>query len=199
MHKVIYFLKQSWLLITAAFIFGLLLAITSAALGPIIRQNEADLLNAKMKSLIPDANEFKPVIKDFEIANTKTDIYQAVDAQSNTIGFAFIAIGSGFADKIKLVIAADKDFSKYYGFAVLSSNETPGFGSKIIEPYFSDQFVGAPAEILQLSKIGDDKKINENIVAITGATVSSDAVVRIFNRYNEQIKNELKDKGFIEK
>ncbi|MFA7486229.1 MAG: FMN-binding protein, partial [Phycisphaerae bacterium] len=192
-------LKQSWLLITAAFIFGLLLAITSASLDPIIRQNEANLLNAKMKSLIPDANEFKTVIKDFEIANTKTDIYQAVDAKGNTMGFAFIAVGSGFADKIKLVIAVDKNFNKYYGFAVLSSNETPGFGSKIIEPYFSSQFIGAPAETLQLSKIGDDKKIDENIVAITGATVSSDAVVRIFNRYNEQIKNELKDKGFIEK
>ena len=43
------------------------------------------------------------------------------------------------------------------------------------------------------------KKIDEQIVAITGATVSSQAVVKMFNRYIDQIKIILKDKGLIVK
>lgn len=199
MRKVTYFIEQSWLLVVSAFAFGLLLAIANAALKPIIDQNEIDLLNEKMKALITDANKFKPAINDLRIAETITDIYQALDAKGDTCGFAFTAVGAGFADRIKLVIAVDQTCSQYLGFQVLFSNETPGFGSKIIEPYFSSQFIGAPAGALQLTKSGDDKKIDEQIVAITGATVSSEAVVRIFNRYIDQIKTSLNEKGLIAK
>ncbi len=199
MHKMIFFIKESWLLVVSAFAFGLLLAITNATLAPKINQNEIDLLNAKMKSLMPEAAEFKTAVKDFKIGDASTDIYQAVNAEGKTAGFAFIAVGAGFADRIKLVIAVDNTCSKYFGYAVLFSNETPGFGNKITEPYFGSQFIGSPASTLELSKSGDDKKIDKQIVAITGATVSSQAVVKIFNSYIDPIKNALTDKGLIEK
>ena len=77
---------------------------------------------------------------------------------------------------------------------MLSSNETPGFGSRIEEDYFGNQFKKAPAEKFELVKTGDDKKIDSEIVAISGATVSSEAVVKIFNAYIEQIKEQLRAK-----
>jgi RnfABCDGE-type electron transport complex G subunit len=198
-RKVIYFIQQSWLLIIAAFIFGLLLAVTSAVLTPRIQANEAKMLNDKMKALITDANDFEPVIEDVVIAGTRTDIYEALDISGQSLGFALVATGPGFSDKIKLVIAVNESCSKYFGFEVLSSNETPGFGSKIIENYFNNQFVGAPSDKLELVKSGDDKKIDGQIVAITGATVSSEAVVKIFNRHIDKLKEILTDKGLIEK
>lgn len=199
MRKVIYFIQQSWLLIIAAFVFGLLLAVTSTVLTPRIQANEAKMLNDKMKALITDANDFEPVIEDVVIAGTKTDIYEAFDISGQSLGFALVATGPGFSDKIKLVIAVNESCSKYFGFEVLSSNETPGFGSKIIENYFNNQFVGAPSDKLELVKSGDDKKIDGQIVAITGATVSSEAVVKIFNRHIDKLKEILTDKGLIEK
>ncbi len=202
MSKIKFFVQQSWLLIFASLIFGLLLAVTNAALQDKIEQNEQNKLNKKMAELITDANDFELVlvldnvgIQLSKSKTVKTDIYKATDADGNTIGFAYIAEGPGFADKIKLVIAVDKKFEKFYGFKVLASNETPGFGDKIKDEYYNNQYAGAPFGDFELVKTGDDKKIDSEIVAISGATVSSEAVVKIFNSYTDKVQEKLQAKG----
>jgi electron transport complex protein RnfG len=198
MRSIKHFIEQSWLLITAAFCFGLLLALTNAALKPRIQRNEIGEMYDKMKGLMPQADKFEKVIPQAEIAGNITDVYEAKDDKQAVVGFAFIGTGSGFADKIKLVIAVNNDCSKLLGFEVLFSNETPGFGSRITEEGFRGQFVGAPADALELIKSGDTEKIDNQIVALTGATVSSDAIVNIFNNHIGELKKLLKEKGLIE-
>ena len=203
MSNVKLFLQQSWLLIAASFFFGLLIAITNAGLQPNIKRNEQKKIEERLTELINEAQSFEAAIQDAEIAlskakRVKTDIYKAVDADGKTIGFAYIAEGAGFTDKIKLIIAVNGNFEKFYGFKVLFSNETPGFGDKIKDDYYIGQFIGAPAGQFQLVKTGDYEKIDSEIVAISGATVSSTAVVNIFNSYTEKIKELLISKGLIE-
>ncbi|MHC4655173.1 MAG: FMN-binding protein [Planctomycetota bacterium] len=198
MSKIQYFIKQSWLLIISAFCFGLLLAIANAAWSPRILQNEKDKLNKLIVGLVSDANDFQVVIDDVNIPGergkiTKTDIYRARDAEGKTAGFAFVGVGSGFADKIKLVIAIDSKCEKLLGFDVLSSNETPGFGDKIKEKGFRNQFKGIAVGNLELIKAGKTKDIE--IVAISGATVSSESVVKIFNTYIDKIKEKIQEAG----
>ncbi len=202
MSKIKHFIEQSWLLIISAFCFGLLIAVTNAAWSPRIEQNEKDKLNNLMTGLITEAKNFQITIEGLEVPGkkgkiTKTDIYQALDDSGKNAGFAFVAIGPGFADKIKLVIAVDPKCQKFFGFKVLSSNETPGFGDRIKEDYFGDQFKKAPAGELQLVKTGKVEKIDSEIVAITGATVSSEAVVEIINNSITQIKDQMQKKGLI--
>jgi len=202
MGKITHFIEQSWLLIVSAFFFGLLIAITNAGLSPRIEQNERDKLFKLMGGLIADANSFEVSLEGVEIPGRKgkvlkTDIYKAVDKAGVNAGFAYVAIGAGFADKIKLVIAVDGKCEKFFGFRVLSSNETPGFGSKIKEEFFSDQFKDAPAGEIKLVKAGDAGKIDTDIVTISGATVSSEAVVKIFNTYTDSIKKQLTAKGLL--
>ena len=192
------FIKESWLLIVASFFFGLLLAVTNQAWGPRIEANQKTKLNGAMRKLLPDANEFEPVIEGLQIEGRgKTDVYAARTSSGDTAGYAFIAEGSGFADKIKLVIATDSRFDKFMGFDVLSSNETPGFGDKIGDDYYRNQFKGAPAGKLELVKSGDAEAKDDKIVAITGATVSSDAVVMIFNGYVDEVGKALAVEGLV--
>ncbi len=201
MRSLKYFIQQSWLLIVAAFCFGLLLALTNAALEEKIAQNEIGALYDKMKSLMPQADNFEKSMEKAKIAGNETDVYEAKDSGYKRVGFAFVGTGSGFADKIKLVIAVDKDCSKLLGFEVLFSNETPGFGSRITEDWFKLQFVGAPAAALELIKSSNEekrRKVDEEIVALTGATVSSEAVVKIFNSHIGELKKQLQEKGLIE-
>lgn len=200
MRSLKHFIEQSWLLLVAAFFFGLLLALTGAALEPQIQKNEIGALYDKMKKLMPQAKQFKKVISQAQIAANKTDVYEATDSEQQRIGFAFVGTGSGFADKIKLVIAVNRDCSKLLGFEVLFSNETPGFGSRITEEWFRAQFIGAPAGTLELIKGGEEQKkvIDDKIVALTGATVSSEAVARIFNSHIAELKKQLQEKGLIE-
>ena len=197
-----YFIEQSWLLIVASFAFGLLLAVTNAAWRPMIDQNEINKFNRLAGDLLRDADDFKIAVEGVEVdtgkgRKIKTDIKKGVSADGECVGWAFVCEGSGFADKIKLVLTVDAAFEKLAGFGVLASNETPGFGDKIKNDYFRSQFIGAPSAQLVLSKTGNDKKIDGEIVAISGATVSSEAVVEILNNYIRQIRTHLQTEGLL--
>ncbi|MBW8017007.1 MAG: FMN-binding protein [Planctomycetes bacterium] len=200
------FIEKSWLLIVASLAFGLLLAGTNEYLDPLIKEQQAKKFSDLAGAMVEGAADFQTVSdkpikiksakgKDIEVKSLK----RGVDEAGNTIGWAFEAVGSGFADKIKLVIAVDAKFETIKGFGVLSSNETPGFGDKIGKKNhkFVTQFPGTPAEELTLSKIGDYGNPDVEIIAISGATVTSDAVVSIFNTYISQVKAVLKEKGLL--
>jgi len=200
--KIKHFIQQSWLLIVASFFFGLLIAVTNAALSPKIEQNKINKRNRLVGALLPEAKDFILLDKEIEIESIrgkkeKVEVYRAMSEAGECVGWAFNAAGSGFVDKIELVVAVDKDFEKLAGFDVLASNETPGFGDQIKYDYYRDQFKGAPAEELKLVTSGEPKNIDAEIVAISGATVSSEAVVEIINSFLTQIKEQMQQKGQI--
>ena len=199
--KIKYFIQQSWLLIISSFCFGLLIAIANAAWSPRIEQNKIDKLNCLMGGLLAKAESFE-LTAELEIESArgkkiKSNIYKALSDAGRCVGWAFNTSGPGFADQIELVIAVDKDFQKIAGFDCLASNETPGFGDRIKLPYYRSQFVAAPAGKLTLVKTGDTEKIDSEIVVISGATVSSEAVVKIINNSLLQIKDQMQRKGLI--
>ena len=199
MLKIKHFIQQSWLLIVASFFFGLLIAVTNAALSPKIVQNKINKRNRLVGAMLPDAKDFVLLEAEIEIESIqgkkeKIEVYRAMSEAGECVGWSFNAAGSGFADKIELVVAVDKDFEKLAGFDVLASNETPGFGDQIKYDYYRDQFKGAPAEELKLIPSGDPKKIDAEIVAISGATVSSESVVEIINNFLRQIKEQMQQK-----
>ncbi len=202
MLKIKYFIQQSWLLIVASFFFGLLIAVTNAELSPRIEQNKINKRNRLVGALLPAAKDFVLLETEIKIESIrgkkeKVEVYRAMSEAGECVGWAFNAAGSGFADKIELVVAVDKDFEKIAGFDVLASNETPNFGDQIKYDDYRDQFKGAPAEELKLVTSGDPKKIDAEIVAISGATVSSEAVVEIINNFLTQIKEQMQKKGLI--
>jgi len=199
--KIKHFIQQSWLLIISSFCFGLLIAIANAAWSPRIEQNRIYKLNRLMGELLPAAKSFELTVEmKVELAKgkrVKSNIYKALSDEGGCVGWAFNCEGPGFQDKIELVVGVDKDLEKVAGFNVLASNETPGFGDQIKLGYYRSQFVGVPAEKLELVKTGDDERIDSEIVAISGATVSSEAVVKIINLSLPQIKEQMKEKGLI--
>ncbi len=197
-----HFIEQSWLLIVSSFVFGLLLAATNYALAPTIEQNRIDKLNTLAKGLLPDAIHFREVTERIEIAssrgkNSEVSVYQGEADGGKCVGWSFAVSGSGFADKIDLVVAVDADFEKLAGYDVLMSNETPGFGDKIKDHFYRDQFKGAPIGELKVLTSGNAAKIDSEIIAISGATISSEAVVAILNDTLTRIKEQMEKKGLI--
>jgi electron transport complex protein RnfG len=202
MGKLRYFVKQSWLLIVSSFCFGLLIAVTDAALSEKIEQNKTDKLNRLTLWLLPKAKHFVPVDAQFEIGlgrgrSEKVTVYKAVGETQECVGWSFGAAGDGFSGRIELVVAVDANFGKLMGFEVLVSSETPGFGDRIKYDYYRNQFRGAPAGELKLVSMGGADKIDSEIVAITGATVSSEAVVNILNSFLGGVKDRMRKEGFI--
>ena len=198
MSKIKYLVQQSWLLIVSSFCFGLLLAIANAAWSPRIEQNRINKLNDLAGRLIPKA-DFEPLEELIEVTSLKgdkkqVDVYRAM-AGKECLGWTFNAVGPGFQDKIELIIAVDKDFKTIAGFDVLASNESPGTGDKIKEKDFRNQFKAKPAAKLELIKSGKAK--DNKILAISGATISSEAVIEIINHYVKEVKEEIQRKGLF--
>ena len=203
MDKLKLFWRESWLLLVSSLAFGIALAAADAAWKPRIRQNEINKFNGLAVGLLASASaRFEPLPEPVTVTlrgrEYAVEIKRA-SAGDKPIAWAFVAEGSGFADAIKLVVVVDAAFETIKGFDVLYSNETPGFGDRIAirNGFFQKQFAGAPAAELQLVKVGDDAQIDDTIVAISGATVSSQAVVDVVNAHIEQIKKALQTKGLI--
>jgi len=203
--RVKLFIEESWLLIIASILFGALLALTNAAWAPRIAQNEVDRFNLIAGSLL-EGVEFQTLEEAIEITAPNgrpisVEVKRGRDKNGQTAGWAFVVVGSGFADKIRLVAVLDATFSTLAGFGVLSSNETPGFGDKINltgPGTFQSQFQGAPAGAFRLTKVGDADRIDQEIVAMTGATVTSQAVVDAMNFYLGAVKEAMQAKGLIQ-
>jgi len=200
LNKFKFFMQQSWLLLLASFLFGLMIAVADSAWKPKVEANKTAKIKNLMKGLI-NAASFDIAVKDANIQSSKglvkTDIYKALDDKGNVLGFEYIASGSGFGDKIELIVAVDANCEKYLGYQVLSSNETPGFGDKIKTDGFRKQFINAPAVEFALTKVGKPENIDNEIVAISGATVTSTAMINIFNKSLVSVKDALSQKGLI--
>ncbi len=201
MFRVKHFVEQSWLLIVSSFLFGLLIAVANAALSPRIEQNRINKLNDRARALLPGVERFLPVEAEIVIKSggraERIDVYKAESKAGECVGWTFNASGPGFIDKIELVVAVDGHFDKLAGFDVLASSETVNFGDQIKEPFFREQFVGAPVGDLIAVRSGDTSAKDEKIVTISGATISSEAVVEIISSSAKQIKKELQKKGLI--
>jgi electron transport complex protein RnfG len=197
------FLQESWLLVGSALVCGLLLAATNAALSPRIEMNKSAKLTSLAAGLLPEAKTFAPVSEPVEVqgldGRAESALVLKAMADDKIVGWVFRVVGSGFADRIELVTAVDASFERLAGYDVVASNETPGFGDQIKEPYYRGQFVGAPVGQFSLVGLGaaQPQEIDSTIVAISGATISSSAVVQAMNHYLPQFKEQLQQKGLI--
>jgi electron transport complex protein RnfG len=202
MSRLKHFVEQSWLLLASSFCFGLLIAVTNAALSGRIEMNKVAKLNELTKALLPAADRFQPVPAQIEVAlpdgsKERMAIFEALSKDQQRVGWSFNVHGMGFSGAIEMVIAIDKDFQQIMGLDVLSSSETPGFGDRIKSDWYRAQFAGAPADRLTLVKVADPALKDAQIVALTGATVSSQAVVDTVNRFLAQVKDQMKQKGLM--
>jgi len=180
---VVKFLKQSWLVMAAALAFGLLVAVVDGQLKDRIRQNAIEKRNRELRKLFQEYGEGCQFAEQTGKNKQGEEVtyFTATDASGKIAGYAMEHVGGGFADKIKLLIAVDANVEKIKGYAVMKSNETPGFGDKIIGD-FQKEFVNCSAVKLKVETKGTryDPK-DDIIVAITGATISSEAVTKIVN------------------
>ncbi len=85
------------------------------------------------------------------------------------IGYAFVSSREGYSGPIKVAGVIDLNY-RVVATTIIKQTENPGLGDRITAPQFLNQFAGISAEELHLSPYGE-------IDAITGATISSQAVV----------------------
>ncbi len=158
--------KQAWLILTIiAFIAGLALAATNMiTAGPIEEQRVKAILEARA-AVFPAADNFVELPLD---ADSSFD--SIVEAMSGTqrIGYIFQLSVAGYAGPIEIIMGVDTQ-GTVSGISVGGSkfSETAGLGTKVKLPAFTDQFIG----------LSEMPVLNGNVDTISGATVSSSAVI----------------------
>jgi len=163
---------------------GFVLAFVFSSAKDRIEQNQKDYIRRAIYNLAPQAESVKEEQKKDSL------VYFLSDSSGNDLGYAFLCEGLGYQGPIKILFAADKKLKTILGIEIIESNETPGLGAKINEPEFKIMFSGVPvSRRLEVVKTAAEKK-NE-IQAITSATVSSKAVVRIVNAGIDKLKEVL--------
>jgi len=150
---------------------------------PIYENQQKELQNAIFK-VLPEVRSYK------EIKKTETiTIYEGIDEDEKIVGYAIVGEGNGFQDKIKLIVGIDTSLQSFLGMEVLESSETPGLGAKVAEEPFKIQVKSLKLKRnVPIGYVKDEKNKKEtDIQAITGATVSSEAVVEILNEVFKEI------------
>jgi hypothetical protein len=77
LRKLIYFWKESWLLMVSSVVFGLILAATESAWGPRIEENQVRLFNKQAGQLLPEATTFEAVAETISISTEQGTPQQA--------------------------------------------------------------------------------------------------------------------------
>ena len=166
----------------------LVVSICSAtAIGYVYQLTEKPIAVSKKQKTL---NAIKEMVGNFDnnpfeektlLSDGQTELYPA--RQDGIITAVAIKTYSknGFGGKIELIVGISID-GTLNGYKIIEQNETPGLGSKITENKFKNQFYGLNAHNdnnLELSKDGGE------IDAITGATISSRAVVEAVKKAME--------------
>ena len=163
---------------------------------PMIERNRAEALEAAIYRVLEGAKtRVAYVLRDGKLTRFASPdnslpkeeaVYAGYDKAGALVGFAVPAEGAGFQDTIKLLYGYNVKRKRVVGMEVLESRETPGLGDKIIK---DADFVGEFRDLAVKPEIvavkGGSSRANE-VDAISGATISSKAVVRIINESNQR-------------
>jgi electron transport complex protein RnfG len=184
----------SWRLILTLGMAGLLSGLAIVGIYeitlPRITANKAAALNRAVFEVVPGSAGMQPLrwtgeslVVDPE-ASGEGVIYGAYDGEGTFLGYAIPGEGAGFQDNVKILYGYAPGEKKIVGMYVLESRETPGLGDRIFkDPDFVAEFKDLSVEPTVVLVKGTGTGPNE-VDAITGATISSNAVVKILNGTN---------------
>jgi len=154
--------------------------------NPLIEKNKKNEMKKAIFRIFPDGKSYTD-----ETVNG-VDVFRVKDAGGAFIGYTFLAEGNGYQGVIKMMAGISPRTETLTGLEILESQETPGLGQEIATDKFTSQFKALKVTP-EIAYVKNTKPVNPNeIQAITGATISSRAVVTILNDTIKKIKGKLK-------
>lgn len=103
-------------------------------------------------------------------------IFQVVDSAGEASGMAFIVEPVGYKGPVRIAVAIDGKTKETVGIKILSHIETPDYAKYLTEKWFTDRFIKKSTSSY-LNRVVLDPEKPQDIIQITGATISSQAAV----------------------
>lgn len=167
-------IRTSLLLGTITAILAMAVFFVNSITTTIITDSETKRLNSYYESVFPDSEYEIIYSKNIDKNKSESIIDVATATKDGVIlGYLYLVANSGYSGDVSTLIGIDANENKIINVIVTKQTETPGLGSLATEPKFLDQFSEKTTdEVL---------KTKDNIAAITGATITSAAVVNSVN------------------
>lgn len=174
----------SLVLLVISVAVALLLAFTNMVTKDKIAENTLLEQNAAKQEVLSDATYFAEV-ENAEKPDMVKAVFEGKDSSGNVIGWCVSVAPFGYGGELDLMVGILPD-GTVSGMKVVSHSETAGLGAKASEPEFSDKFKEKPADgNLAVIKSGEPKE--DEIVALSGATITSKAVTNGVNAAAEAV------------
>jgi Na+-transporting NADH:ubiquinone oxidoreductase subunit C len=178
-------------------------AVTVAFISPVsflylitrqkVRQNEEAFVKKAVLSAagiaVSGGNEGVIPVFSARIEEMKSGaepLYRVKDKSGGTAGYVLTKTGPGLWGEITATVGFDADGQGLTGVDFLRQSETPGLGARISEKWFREQFRGKRGPFTTVPE--GEKAAEDQFDAITGATVTSNAVKAILNSAVAQAK-----------
>ncbi|SES75190.1 electron transport complex protein RnfG [Natronincola peptidivorans] len=185
-------IKLGLILLIITSVAGLILGITNDITQEIIQERALEETREALVTLLPEAEEFD-IIEEAELLDRRfiQEIYSG-SKNGEIVGYTIKVNPQGYDGRIEMLVGISSE-GTITGVKIGDHTETPGLGSKIADASYIDQFVDRGTEEEFISTLGGETG-EQYIEAISGATVSSDAVVDGVNSARSLFVEELQDR-----
>ncbi|NNL31484.1 MAG: FMN-binding protein [Gemmatimonadetes bacterium] len=182
-------------LAVAGSLAGLAIVLVFQWADPRIEAWRAEVLSAAVTEVLAGADRYETVfLSGGSFTATPADdttsldrVYVGYDDAGAPVGVAMVGADAGFQDVIRVIFGYDPGTGDVIGMQVLESKETPGLGDKIEkDSSFVAEFDRVATPLVGL-KSGRETGAEDEVIMITGATISSRAIVDIINARLEEV------------
>lgn len=125
-------------------------------------------------------------------------VYGGKDKEGKLLGYAILGSGIGFQDKITFMLGTNTSITQINSLVILEQKETPGLGAKISDResflrYWENKNCSGPLSLRRPPVRSPGELGPSEINTITGATVSSSAILNIANSTLARLRQLVKD------
>lgn len=173
------YITPSLVLMVICLVVTAALVSTYQVTKPIIAEALEKRSQEARQEVLPEGKGFEAIlsaeIDPDKLAKGVSEVYQA----ENKAGWVITSEDKGYGGRLRIITGFDAG-GLITNIKILEQSETPGLGTKVGEDFFLEQFRG--------------KDRIEGVEAISGATISSEAMKRAIERSLNQME-EIRKEG----
>lgn len=176
-------------------IAAVILGFTNLATQGPIEEQKIKMANEARQAVLCQAVTFEKVEVLSEYAQGKSALIEEVHTgklDGQILGYTFKVMVKGFGGDMEIIVGINTD-DEVEAVEIGKHQETPGLGAKVLDQSFISQYHGTTIEDPLVVVKGAPR--DEEIQAITGATITSDAVTNGVNLASDYYKKVLKEGG----
>lgn len=160
-----------------------------------IEEAENSVSEEARMAVLPEADKFEEensdkIDKEVKENPNILEVYKGINDQDEVIGYAIKTASSGYGGDVEVITGISTE-GTITGMNVVNHQETPGLGANATSEEFQERFSGVSAtEEVEIVKT--EAQSENEVQALTGATITSDAVGNSVNMARELYIENLK-------